>query len=128
MKNDGNFNQQLIGFGIPVGTLSGLAAAFIARAELSAILPQGIAGGILTAALIAIIINGFAGEFSLSKLLAAGIISGAIAGSWLGLLAAWTIDGSYLYGAITGIGTGLVGGALIILLTYHFSEREDTNY
>ena len=127
MKNDGNFTQQLIGFGIPVGTVSGIAAAFITRVELPTILPQGIAGGVLTAALIAIIITRFAGEFSLFKLLVAGIISGAIAGCWLGLLAAWTIGVSYLYGAITGIGIGLVGGALIILLTYHFSKGEGAN-
>ena len=127
MKFDDNFNQRLIGFGIPVGALSGIAAAFIARSELSTILPQGIAGGILTAALISIIIGRFERKLSLSSLLAAGIFAGAIAGCWLGLLATWTIDGSYLYGALTGTVIGLVGGVLIILLTHHFSKRGETN-
>jgi len=122
MKNDDNFNQQLIGFSIPVGALSGIAASFIARAELSIILPQGIAGGILTAALISIIIRRFVSRFSLSSLLAAGIFAGTIAGCWLGLLTSWVRDGSYLYGTLTGGGIGLVGGTLLILLTYQFSK------
>ena len=122
MKSDNSFNEKLIGFSIPIGTFSGIIATFISRAELSSVLPQGIAGGILTAALISIIIRRFKGELSLEKFFLAGIFSGALAGCWLGLLTAWTINGSYLYGALVGSGTGLFGGTLLILLTHHFSK------
>ena len=123
MKNDDNFNQQLVGFSIPVGVLSGIAAAFLAGSELSTILPQGIAGGILTAALITIIIKRFEDKFSLSSLLVAGIFAGTVSGFWLGLLTSWALDSSYLYGALTGGGIGLVGGPSIILLSNYFSNR-----
>ena len=124
MKNADNFTQKLIGFSIPVGTVSGIAASFIARIELSTILPQGIAGGILTAALISIIIRRFESKLSLPSLLAAGIFAGTIAGCWLGLLASWALDGSYLYGFLTGGGIGLVGGPFIVLLSSYFSKGQ----
>ena len=123
MKFDDNFNQRLIGFSIPVGTVSGIAASFIASSELSTILPQGIAGGILTGALISIIIGRFENTLSLSSILAAGIFAGTVAGCWLGLLSSWALDGSYLYGALTGGGIGLVGGTFIVLLASSFSKR-----
>ncbi len=124
MKNADNFTQKLIGFSIPVGTVSGIAASFIASSEFSTILPQGIAGGILTGALISIIIGRFENKLSLSSLLAAGIFAGAIAGCWLGLLTSWALGGSQLFeGALTGGGIGLVGGTFIVLLSSSFSKR-----
>ena len=124
MEKYDKFNEQLIGFSIPVGAFSGLIASVVAGLELPSIIGQGTAGGILTAGLISIIINRFEIEYNILKLFVAGIFSGAMAGFWIGLLTAWTINGSYLYGALIGSGIGLVGGILLILLTHHFSKRK----
>ncbi len=115
-------SKKLFGFGISIGALSGIFASFITRADLAYLLSIGIPGGILTAALITIIITNTSFGKNFSDLILIGIVSGGIVGIFIGVLGAWTINGNYLTGLITGLGIGITAGTILILLTIQFNK------
>jgi cytochrome bd-type quinol oxidase subunit 2 len=117
------------GSGIAIGAGTGATAASLAgiSSEFAVTLGFGIAGGL--------VVGGFAGRFTeanrnhdnwRSRVAAYTLLVSLLVGSLLGLLTAWTVDGSLLDGMLGGGATGAVFSFLLsgILISAGRNEQQ----
>ncbi|MEF8835314.1 MAG: hypothetical protein V5A76_04085 [Candidatus Thermoplasmatota archaeon] len=123
MLEDNSIQTKLFGLGIPIGGLMGILASFVSSVEFSQSFSFGVAGGIITASLVATVIRKRRVRISILHLTSLGVGFGTLVGIGMGLLVAWTFSGSYRTGFSIGANAGLVGGALLGILTSFFSDR-----
>ncbi|MFW6065036.1 MAG: hypothetical protein ACOC8Y_05620 [Candidatus Natronoplasma sp.] len=123
MPEDNSISTKLFGIGIPISGLMGILASFVSEVEMSSSFSFGVAGGIITAALIATVIRKRNVRISVLHLTSLGVGFGTIVGIGIGLLMAWTFSGGYVAGFFIGASTGLVGGALLGMISGFFARK-----
>ncbi len=123
MPDDNSISNKLIGLGIPIGGLVGILASFVSDVEMSRAFSFGVAGGIITAALMVTVIQKRNVRISILNLTSLGLGFGTLVGIVMGMLIVWTFNGGYLTGFSIGAGAGLIGGALLGLISGLYSRR-----
>lgn len=123
MPGDNSISTKLVGLGIPIGGLMGILASFVSSVELSQVFSFGVAGGIITASLMATVIRKRRLRVSILRLTSLGVGFGTLVGIGIGLLTSWTFSGSYQTGFSIGAIAGLLGGALLGIITTFFANR-----
>jgi len=118
------------GGGIPIGAGIGGTAAMIAglQSEFAVLAAFGAAGGL--------VVGGFAGRFTDGNLnydnwqyrvLVYTLFVGVGVGAFLGILAAWMVDGSYPTGVVAGGVTGGVFGIFMSAILISAGRKERTS-